>query len=248
MRMRIWKNIAICCVSIISSNCGIIAWATQELETLSSESIAASAMQEAESTNTTGRCYAAVCRALKPLSVRLYGASAYEARDLLLQDPRFTSIYIASKDQLQRGDIIVFDRSPSHPDGHISVYQGNLLEASDHVAPVTKTQSYGGTSVFRLRGIYIADASMIPVAPSYTMQNSASFSRQPPVQNYGQNEVVGSAKRYANDSYQPVNTNVEPPTPTLREMQTAFRSAGRTAQKRIRTSLAQRLTRFLLDN
>lgn len=117
---------------------------------LSSESIAGNAMRVAQATGTTGRCYAAVSRALNPLGVELSGMAAYQARDLLFQDKRFIALSINNVEQLRRGDIIVYNRSQSHPYGHIAVYLGKNEEASDHLAPITHTRNYGGAIVFRL--------------------------------------------------------------------------------------------------
>jgi hypothetical protein len=130
---------------------------------LSSEAIASRAETVARATGTTGYCYAAVCKALRPLGVGLHGAAAYEARDLLLKDQRFVPLAVNHVDQLSRGDIIVYTKSASHPYGHISVYQGNYEEASDHVSAVTHTQAYGGATVFRLRN-EIAQGYEPPVA------------------------------------------------------------------------------------
>lgn len=130
---------------------------------LSSETIAISAMQVAQQMNKTGRCYEGVCKALRPLGVELHGEAAYQANDLLMQDRRFTPLIVNDVVQLRRGDIIVYNKSQSHPYGHIAVYQGNSTEASDHVSEVTHTKNYGGATVFRLSSevdnLYIANAS-----------------------------------------------------------------------------------------
>lgn len=142
---------------------------------LSSENIASSALSVAEKTKTTGYCYAAVCRALRPLGVELSGEAAYQAEDLLKKDPRFMPLCIYSVDELRRGDIIVYTRSSSHKYGHISVYEGNYKEASDHIASITHTQAYGGAMVFRLRNdnSIQADRSNIASLPasSYAQTN-----------------------------------------------------------------------------
>lgn len=134
---------------------------------LSSELIANRALIVANATKTTGSCYAAVSRALLPLGVKLTGASAYMAEPLLLQDPRFIPLSISSIEQLRRGDIIVYSASASHPHGHISVYEGDYLEASDHVSKVTHTKAYGGATVFRLRGEQLVADPVIAIAPDF---------------------------------------------------------------------------------
>lgn len=118
---------------------------------LTSSNIATNALSVAESTRTSGRCYAAVCKALRPLGVNLYGSAAYEARDILMRDPRFAPLTVHQVDELRRGDIIVYTKSSTHPYGHISVYEGGYEEASDHLSSVTHTQAYGGATVFRLK-------------------------------------------------------------------------------------------------
>ena len=134
---------------------------------LSSENIANRAFIVADATRSSGYCYAAVCRALKPLGVELTGASAYMAQPLLLNDSRFLPLTINSVEQLRRGDIIVYTRSTAHPHGHISVYEGNYEEASDHIAPVTHTKAYGGATVFRLRDEPFPADPIIAIAPDF---------------------------------------------------------------------------------
>ena len=141
----------LCLASVLLLDCTASVLALPNNIRLNSDSIATNALRVAEATHTSGRCYAAVSQALKPLSVDLHGAAAYQASPLLQQDKRFMPITITSVDELRRGDIIVFNKSNSHPYGHISVYEGNYTEASDHVSSVTHTQAYGGAVVFRLR-------------------------------------------------------------------------------------------------
>lgn len=151
------------CIALLSVSLAAVvslppagALSTHPQAALDSEHIAASALSVAEATHTSGRCYAAVCRALRPLGVDLHGAAAYQARDLLLKDKRFVPLLVNSVDELRTGDIIVYTRSHTHPYGHISVYEGNYEEASDHISAVTHTQAYGGATVFRLRNEYLA--------------------------------------------------------------------------------------------
>ena len=142
---------------------------------LNSERIATSALSVAQSTRTTGRCYAAVSRALHPIGINLYGSAAYEARDILQKDDRFLPLSIYNVDELRRGDIIVYTRSNSHPYGHISVYEGNLEEASDHVSAVTHTQAYGSATVFRLRNETMPElaSASAPFPAPYMPQSSS---------------------------------------------------------------------------
>jgi hypothetical protein len=223
-------------------------------QTLTREAIAIQSMQVAQATQTSGRCYAAICRALKPLSINLSGASAYEAKDLLLNDNRFSVVQVYSPEQLMRGDIIVFDRSASHKDGHICVYQGNNTEASDHVAPVTNPQSYGGASVFRLNGIYIADGTNIPLAPDRSLGIQPGYETAQGTENSRQSEWN------SHESYEPnsgrstrnsSNSNASRQSTAEGDFEAALKASSRrylrTAQTRLSNGLAQRLTRFLFD-
>jgi hypothetical protein len=157
--------------------CGAMPPAALAQIELSSETIASSALNVAEQTRTTGRCYAAVCRALHPLGVELSGAAAYQAQPLLLKDSRFVPLTVNSVDELRRGDIVVYTRSSTHPYGHISVYQGNYEEASDHLAPITHTKAYGGATVFRLRQGDFYDSPPLAAAPSNQPRYGASSYR-----------------------------------------------------------------------
>lgn len=145
---------------------------------LNRENIASRALSVAENTQTTGHCYAAVSRALRPLGVELSGAAAYQAQALLLADPRFTPLSIHNVDELRRGDIVVYTRSSSHPYGHISVYEGNYEEASDHVAPITHTRAYGSATVFRLHSDTFDDEPAIAVAPDCSAHRLCAQNRQ----------------------------------------------------------------------
>jgi hypothetical protein len=150
----------------------ILAMPATDQSVLNSENIASRALRVAESTHSTGHCYAAVSRALQPLGVDLSGEAAYQAQSLLLADRRFAPLYIHSVRELSRGDIVVYTRSSTHPYGHISVYEGNYTEASDHVAPITHTQAYGGATVFRLRS-NLSHEPAIALAPDYSAQPAA---------------------------------------------------------------------------
>lgn len=120
---------------------------TQELD---ADNIAARSLIVAETMKSSGYCYSGVSKALSPLGVALTGAAAYQARDQLAADARFMPVPVEESVELRRGDILVFDKSVSHPYGHISVYQGNGQESSDHVSRLTTPGAYGGVSIFRL--------------------------------------------------------------------------------------------------
>ncbi|MBY0357864.1 MAG: hypothetical protein K2W82_07670 [Candidatus Obscuribacterales bacterium] len=177
--MRAWL-INLCTTNILLFGFASQATAIVELPSVASEDIAVNALRVAQATSTTGYCYAAICKALKPLNVNLYGPAAYQAKDILIKDQRFLPITIKSADFLQRGDIIVFDRSASHPYGHISVYLGNDTEASDHVAKIAKHQAYGGATVFRVREEWSIDGVPLVVAPDFGTRFPTSFNRVEP--------------------------------------------------------------------
>jgi len=134
----------------------------QSTQFLTSDSIALSAYKVATQMNRSGRCYEGVCKAMHPLGVELWGEAAYEATGILIRDPRFVPLNISDTSQLRRGDIIVYNKSSRHPYGHIAVYEGNLVEASDHIASVTHTTTYGGATVFRLNNELLADDNVYP--------------------------------------------------------------------------------------
>ncbi|HEY9871097.1 MAG TPA: hypothetical protein V6D08_18165 [Candidatus Obscuribacterales bacterium] len=103
----------------------------------------------ARSRNTVGRCYNAVADALDSIGVHLTGESAYMAASQLASDSRFEEVALSC---LQPGDILVHGKNGAHPDGHIAVYLGGGLEASDHIQELIRGEGYGGTRVFRLKG------------------------------------------------------------------------------------------------
>lgn len=154
--------------------------ALAQTDSLSREAIAQRAEEVARQTRSSGRCYAAVSKALQPLGVTLTGESAYQAKDLLMQDERFMPLVIMHVDQLERGDIVVYQKSKGKPHGHISVYQGNYEEASDHLSAVTHTQAYGGATVFRLRNEIVTADIPRPAPDRFTYQPSPNrFGYQP---------------------------------------------------------------------
>ena len=151
--------------------CNLPVFAVQSFQApnsiLNSENIARRALCVASATHSSGRCYAAVSSALSPLGVFLSGTAAYQAEALLMDDQRFVPLALAGAGELNRGDIVVYCRSASHPYGHIAVYEGNNEEASDHIAAATSAQSYGGATVFRLRANYSGTEHLPAVAPDY---------------------------------------------------------------------------------
>jgi len=167
------------CIVIICYGRPVVAQVMPE-KILDADNIAKSSLSVAEAMKSTGYCYAGVSKALSPLGVSLTGNAAYQARDLLLADSRFSPISFDESADLQRGDILVFNKSSSRPYGHISVYQGNNQETSDHVSRLTSPEAYGGVTVFRLNSetTRIASSSE-PFEWTYRMPVSAPDFRRP---------------------------------------------------------------------
>mgnify|MGYP001163394590 CR=1 FL=1 len=83
-----------------------------------------------------GYCYRGVKHHLRQVGVNLQGGSAYQAADQLAAQPhRFREVTV-SRDQLRRlppGAVVVWNKSPGHQHGHISIAMGNGKEASDKI-------------------------------------------------------------------------------------------------------------------
>ncbi len=225
------KAVLICLLSSISAPCNFTM--PVYAQTLTSEAIAENAYKVAQQMNRTGRCYEGVCRAMRPLGVELWGEAAFEADGLLSKDSRFVPLIVTDTAQLRRGDIIVYRKSPQHPYGHISVYEGNLVEASDHISPVTHTKNYGGATVFRLN-------------QEFQNQNLANSEYQPYAQSSLQN---GGFRPLANT--QQIQQNMLPPeAPDFRDKKgftskTTFPSSK--VIKGMERHLFKRLIRYILQ-
>ena len=211
--------------------------ATAEVQDLDAETIAQRSLSVAESMRTSGYCYAGVSKALSPLGVTLTGEAAFQAREQLLADSRFTAVSMDDSSDLRRGDIVVFNKSASHPYGHICVYQGNGEETSDHVSQLTTPGAYGGVTVFRLRAENNDIASSgewrewtykMPVAaPDFRSSNFSSGSSKT------DSSKSGSAKPVTDESG------------ALELVRREFRSLNSSAAGK---SLTKRLFRFVLQN
>ncbi|HEY9732589.1 MAG TPA: hypothetical protein V6C89_11795 [Drouetiella sp.] len=95
-----------------------------------------------------GLCLKGVATALDMAGANnIHGGSAYMAADRLARDNQFQEIPESSK--LQPGDIVVHGTTQTNPDGHILVYLGNGMEASDSIAPLTNMNYGSFTRVFR---------------------------------------------------------------------------------------------------
>jgi hypothetical protein len=93
-----------------------------------------------------GYCYKWVAQALRKFGVNVSGASAYMGADQLAKNPKFREVSVQPKDlpKLPAGAVVVWNKGPGHPHGHISIALGNGKEASDKLR--TQITNYG-TSV-----------------------------------------------------------------------------------------------------
>lgn len=98
-----------------------------------------------------GLCLKGVATALDMAGTNnIHGGSAYMAADRLARDDDFEEISENAK--LKPGDIVVHGTTKTNPHGHILVYLGNGMEASDHIAPLTNMDYGSFTRVFRPTG------------------------------------------------------------------------------------------------
>jgi hypothetical protein len=83
-----------------------------------------------------GYCYRGVKHHLRNVGVNLSGGSAYQAAGQLANRPdRFKEVSVsrAQLKQLPPGAVVVWNRSPGKPHGHISIATGDGREASDKI-------------------------------------------------------------------------------------------------------------------
>lgn len=82
-----------------------------------------------------GYCYKWVGQALARHGVNVSGASAYMGADQLAKNPKFREVSVPA-DQLKSlppGAVVVWNKGPGHPHGHISIALGDGREASDKI-------------------------------------------------------------------------------------------------------------------
>ena len=94
-------------------------------------------------------CYRGVKWALARQGVNLHGVSAYMAAGQLARNGNFQEVRGLSRGDLRGlppGAVVVWNRGPGHPHGHISVALGNGTEASD----VIRRQIQNYPSSFRV--------------------------------------------------------------------------------------------------
>ncbi|MFA7484225.1 MAG: hypothetical protein WC314_27270 [Vulcanimicrobiota bacterium] len=93
--------------------------------------IAAEAQRHA--TGSGGYCFKYVGESLRKFGINTSGASAYMAADQLAKNPKVKEVKAAPQNfkKLPPGAIVVWDKGPGHPHGHISIALGNGKEASD---------------------------------------------------------------------------------------------------------------------
>lgn len=111
------------------------------------KALAQSARTIAQARDTVGQCYNAVAEAIESnLPEFLWGMHAYMAADQLAAHPRFREIPApADMNNLPVGAVVVWGKGHSES-GHISVYLGQGLEASDHIAAQMQTHYGGGAA------------------------------------------------------------------------------------------------------
>lgn len=83
-----------------------------------------------------GYCYRGVKHHLRQVGVNLQGGSAYQAADqLAARRDRFREVTVNRSQlrQLPPGAVVVWNRSPGKPHGHISIATGDGREASDKI-------------------------------------------------------------------------------------------------------------------
>lgn len=97
--------------------------------------------------NSTGKCYKGVTQALKSISVKVEGLSAYMAAGQLSKDPKMKEVSVKQDKlkELPAGSIVVWGKTKKSPHGHISVSLGDGREASDHIEN-QRTQLRGFTN------------------------------------------------------------------------------------------------------
>lgn len=108
--------------------------------------IAQTAKQTAESMGTVGYCARGVETALSKLGINFSG-NACDTVGFFENDKRFRQVDMSN---IKPGDIVVRGASAGHPYGHIFVYLGNGMEASDHVQQLTDGSVYGQSKAFRM--------------------------------------------------------------------------------------------------
>lgn len=109
--------------------------------------IAHAAEKNARANGTVGWCYREVADTLDKFGIHLSGASAYMAAPQLAKNKHFEEV--SARGELQKGTVLVFGPSDGHPHGHITVYLGNGMEASDHVQKLVNFNAYGGVRAFK---------------------------------------------------------------------------------------------------
>lgn len=110
--------------------------------------IAETARRTAESMGTVGYCARGVETALSKLGINFSG-NACDTVSFFENDKRFRQVDMSN---LKPGDVVVRGASSGHPYGHIFVYLGNGMEASDHVQQLTNGSVYGESKAFRMTG------------------------------------------------------------------------------------------------
>jgi hypothetical protein len=109
--------------------------------------LAAEAVRTARQMDSIGWCARGVKRTLRRFGVDGIEGHAADTKEFFDRDRRFQRVDI---NHLQPGDIVVRGRSRGHRYGHVLVYLGNGMEASDHVQRLSKAAKYGGSWAYRM--------------------------------------------------------------------------------------------------
>lgn len=101
-------------------------------------------------TGSGGWCFRYAGQALGRAGVKVSGASAYMAADQMAKSNKFHEVGGLKASELAKlppGAVVVWDRSPGHPHGHISISLGDGREASD---VIRRQATAVGTGKFRV--------------------------------------------------------------------------------------------------
>ncbi len=109
--------------------------------------LVAQAVKTAHQMNSIGWCARGVKRTLRHFGVDGIEGHAADTKEFFDRDRRFKRVDL---NDLQPGDIVVRGRSRGHRYGHVLVYLGNGMEASDHVQRLSKASKYGGSWAYRM--------------------------------------------------------------------------------------------------
>ncbi|MDH4380224.1 MAG: hypothetical protein QE263_10015 [Vampirovibrionales bacterium] len=113
-----------------------------------SGALAHEACRVATQLNSRGKCAKGVRVALNNMGIDLAPVtSAYQMADNLAQRKDMKEVKYNDR---KEGDIVVFDRTPAKPHGHVAIQLADGMQACDFVGNDANPNNYGGVRVFRL--------------------------------------------------------------------------------------------------